>query len=348
MPVSSTKRALIAVAVMVCVLGVAAGAYLYRLHRPLAATSSGPTPSLLDELPPDAPAIAYIDVAALRKLRNSPLAAVLGLTNSNPQTDREYSQFVRDTGFDYTRDLDQAAIAFWPTSLAPSANAAGDNPALAIAEGRFDQQKIEAYATRAGGRAEPRGARTVYIVPGSPAVSFEFLSSTRIAIASGKNSPELLDTPRAGQGSSPMQARINRVAGAPLFAVARTDNLPASFYANFANAPQLERMVRSLRGLSLAGQPQGDQIHLVLDGECDSITNAAEISTLLDGFRLLGSMALSDPKTRRQLQMTPDQAGFVQEVIKQAHVSHQDHWVRITLDVTPQMLGEPASSASSR
>lgn len=346
MPISATKRAWIAVAVMVCALGIAGGVYLYRMHRPLAGTGSGPAPNILMELPPDATAIAYIDVAALRKLQNSPLSAVLGLTTNGPQADREYADFVRDTGFDYARDLDQAAIAFWPTNLAPAANAAGDDPALAIADGRFDRPKIEAYAAHAGGKTEQRGARTIHIVPGHPVVSFEFLSPTRIAIASGKKSADLLDVSAASQRDSAMQARINRVAGAPIFAVARTDSLPASFYTNLASSPQLEHLVRSIRGLSLAGQPQGDQIHVALDAECDSMKNAFEISTLLDGFRLIGSMALSDPKTRRQLQATPEQAAFLEALIKHAQVSHQDRWVRVSLDLTPAMLGE--SSAPGR
>jgi hypothetical protein len=344
---SSTKRALIAVGVMVCTLGVVAAVYLYRMHRPLAGTSTGPAPSILAELPSDAPAVAYLDVAALRKLQNSPLSAVLDLTKNGSQTDREYADFVRDTGFDYTQDLDQAAIAFWPTSLAAATNAAGDDPALAIADGRFDQHKIEAYAMRVGGRTEQHGNRKIYVVPGSPVVSFEFLSPTRIAIASGKKSADLVDISTGGQQDAAMQTRINRVAGAPIFAVVRTSSLPASFYADLAKAPELDHLVRSLQGLSLSGQPQGDQIHVALDAECDSMKNAFEMSTILDGFRLIGSMSLSDPKTRRQLQMTPEQAALLKDLIKAAHVSTQDRWVRISLDLTPEMLGESAQPNSS-
>ncbi|HTS13071.1 MAG TPA: hypothetical protein VMH00_13225 [Candidatus Limnocylindrales bacterium] len=342
---SSTKRALIAVGVMALILVAAAGAYLYRLHRPLAGTSKGSAPGILDELPADAPAVAYIDVAALRKLQNSPLAAILGFTGS-PQADREYSEFVRNTGFDYTRDLDRAAIAFWPTSLTLAANSAGDNPALAIASGRFDKQKIEAYALHAGGKAESRGTESLYIVPGSPTVSFAFRSPTEIAIASGRTSADLLGSSAAGHIDPSMQARIDRVAGAPIFAVVRMDNLPAAFYQNFANAPQLERIVHSIRGLSLAGQPQDNQIHLVLDAECDSMTSAAGVSTILDGFRLLGSMALADPKTRRQLQMTPEQIELLEAVVHRAQVTHQDRWVRIALDIDPAMLGSDSKQAS--
>jgi hypothetical protein len=365
---SSTQRALIAVAVIVCCAALVCGVYLHRLRRPLATPNEGRAPNILSQLPPDAPAIAYIDVRALRRLQNSPLSALLGLNGAGPQIappahekplptrrkvahpvrnepDREYAQFVTDTGFDYTRDLDRVAIAFWPTDFTPAANAAGDNPALAIADGRFDQRKITAYALRVGGKTDTVADHTRYMVPGYPPVAFQFLSPTRIAIASGKNAADLINLPAASPPDPAMQARINRVAGAPIFGVARTDHLPNSFYANFESSPQLDRLVRSIRGLSLAGQAQGDQIRLAVDAECDSMTNAIEISTILDGFRLVGSMALADPKVRAQLQMTPEQFAFLQAFVKQAQVTHQDRWVRISLDVTPAMLGEPSRHA---
>jgi hypothetical protein len=346
MPVSSTKRALIAVAAMVCIVGVAGAIYLHHSRQPLPARpgiSSGPASGILEELPPDAPAIAYVDVAALEKLQDSPLAGLLGLTGTAPGqvTDRDYAQFVRATGFDYTRDLDQAAIAFWPSDLSPAANASGDNPSLAIADGRFEQRKIIAYALRVGGKKETVGAHPRYIVPGKPTVAFEFLAPTRIVIASGRNPGDLLNLRSRGGPDSAMQMRIRRVAAVPIFGVARTDRLPPSFYADFKNSPQLEHLIRGIQSLTLSGQPEGDQIHLALDAECDSMTNAIEISTLLDGFRLVGSMSLANPKMRQQANMTPQQAAFLEALIKQAKVSHQDHWVRIGLDITPAMLGEP-------
>jgi hypothetical protein len=134
-----------------------------------------------------------------------------------------------------------------------------------------------------------------------------------------------------------MKARLDRVAGAPIFAVARTDNLPPSFYENFAKAPQLEKLARSVRVLSLAGKPVGNDIAAALDAECDSVKSAFEISTLLDGFRMVGSMALSDPKSLQQ--MTKEQAAFVQALIRELKITRQDRWVRLRLDITPQMLG---------
>ncbi len=343
MPLSSTKRALIAVAAIVCLAGAGLGYYFYRQRIPLPGTKSGSAPDILSQLPPDAPAIAYIDVNALRKLQNSPLAAILGLTSPGPQSDREYAAFVRETGFDYSRDLDRVAIAFWPQNLAIPAGTMGDNRVLAIAEGRFDEQKIKAYALRTG-KMVAHGSQSLYEVPGSPPISFTFLSMARMELASGNNADELLAASTSDKRDPAMQARLARVAGAPIFAAARTDNLPAGFYAIFASSPQLERLARSVRGISLAGQPDGDKIKMALDAECDSVANALQLATLLDIFRMGASMALNDPKTRRQ--MSKEQAAFLIALVNQIKVNRQDKWVRLTLDITPAMLGAPPAASS--
>ena len=144
------------------------------------------------------------------------------------------------------------------------ANVLGDDRVLSIADGRFDQQKIKSYALRTG-RATTSGAHEVLEVPGNPPVSVEFLSPTRIALASGKNAVVPFAAINAG-GSVPrdpvLQSRIERVAGAPIFAVARTAHLPVSFYANFHNAPQLEALIRSIQALTLAGQPDGNNLRV--------------------------------------------------------------------------------------
>lgn len=343
MPLTSTKRALIAVVMIVCVASAGIGFYLYHQRISLPAANGGSAPDLLSQLPADAPAIAYIDVAALRRLQNSPLAAILGLTSPGPQSDREYAEFVRETGFDYSRDLDRAAIAFWPQNLAIPAGTMGENRILAIADGRFDEQKIKAYALRTG-KMVARGAQTLYEVPGNPPISFTFFTIGRIALASGKNADELLVASPTGARDPAVKARVARVAGAPIFAAARTDNLPSSFYANFTNSPQLERLARSVRGISLAGQPEGDEIKMALDAECDSTTNALQLATLLDIVRMGASVAPNDSKTRRQ--MTREQAAFLNALINHVKVNRQDKWVRLTLDITPEILGARSRSSS--
>ena len=355
MPLSTAKRALILIAALVCI-AAAAGIYLcYRARRPMpgpapasAANAAGggaaipSVSSVLGELPPGAPGVGYIDVAALRKLQNSPLAAMLGLAGASPTSDKDYADFVRATGFDYTRDLDKAAIAFWLDTAQP----ASDNPdvdrVVTIADGRFDQAKIKAYALRTG-KLVTHGSQSIYDVPGNPPTAFEFLSPTRILLASGKNAVNLLGPYTRRPRDPAVQALIDRVGAAPLFAVARTDNLPPTFYDYFRSYAQLGQMARTVRGITLAGEPDVSDLRLDLDAECDSMTHALEMSTLLEGLRMVGSMALSDPKTRAE--MTREQAALLTALLSQAKISHQDRWVRLTLDLTPSVLGEKVSSS---
>jgi len=347
-PLSSAKRAWIVIAVvLLCLLGAGVAYYLWQA-RPLPPIVStvpgvpigGPPPDILSLLPADAPVVAYIDAASLRTLQNSPLAAALGLASPGPQADRDYSDFVRETGFDYTRDLDHAAIAAWPASFGTPENVLGEHRVLAIADGRFDQQKIRAYALRTG-KEFPHGLQPVYEVPGNPPVSLTFLSPTRIALAGGRNPTDLLTrvNPNASSASSrgpAMQSRIQRVAGAPMFAVARTDRLPQSIYASLHNSPQLEQIARSVQAITLAGQPDRDNLKLTIDAECDALKNAVQLAFLLETGKMAGSMALSDPRTRRQ--MTKEQFMFVSALINRATINHQNKIVRLTLEITPDML----------
>lgn len=340
MPASPTKRARIAILGLVCLLVAAGGFYLLRNRRArpglAPSTLATPAPDILDELPSTAPGVAYVDVARLRKLQNSPLAAMLGLAGSDPAVDRDYREFVRGTGFDYTRDLDKAAMAFWLSGEPSFANGLRASRSLTIAEGRFDQAKIRAYALGNGGRPLGHGPESIYEVPGNPPVAFEFLSPTRIVLASGKDAASLLG-PLASHSFDPaVEALVDRVSGAPVFAVARTDNLPPTFYDNFRSSPELGRMTRNVRGLTFAGEPKADALELSLDAECDSITHALEMSTLLDGLRLVGSMALADPKTRQQ--MTREQYDFAMALLSQAKISHENRWVRLRLDLGPSVL----------
>jgi hypothetical protein len=341
-PSSRAKKILIAVILIVVLAGIGGGIYLYRVSRPLAGPVpvAGSAPDVFSLIPTEAPVAAYLDARALRTTQNSSLEAIGQLVLPTPQQDPDYTEFVRNTGFDYSRDLDHAAIAMWPSDLSAQANASGDNRTLAIADGRFDQQRIKAYALRTG-HVVTTGKQAVYEVPGKPPVSFEFLSATRVVMASGKNATDLLAPPPSTPRDAAMQARIDRVAGAPLFAVARTDQLPDSIYAAFNNSPQLLNYARSIQALTLAGQPHGNNLDLTLDGECKSMADAIQIATLLNGLKIFGAVALNDPKERGQ--MTKEQAAFLSTLLAKVKVSPQDKWVRLSIELTPAMLAGKAA-----
>ena len=336
---TSAQKTRLLIALLATIAVVTGAVYLYRARRAASPATAALAPNILALLPPHAPVIAYFDAAALRGLQNSPLAAILGLTQAGPQPDRDYQDFVRDTGFDYTRDLDKAAIALWPAIS--SSGDISETRAVAIADGRFDDSKIKAYALRTG-HVVTRNSRSIYEVPGNPPVSFAFLSSTRIALSSGQGTENLLPTSTPSPFDPGMQARINRVAGAPIFAVARTDNLPPEFYESLRSSPQFQSLARSVQGLALAGRPDRDLIHLTLDAECDSIKSAIELVTLLDSLRIFGPVALADPKTRRQ--MTPAQISLLETLVNKTTISREDRVIRLSFDLTPAMLGAASSS----
>ncbi len=88
-------------------------------------------------------------------------------------------------------------------------------------------RRSKTYALRTG-RVVTHNARSIYEVPGQSArLHSEFLSSTRIALAGGPDSESFLPASTPSPVDPTMQARINRVAGAPIFAVARTGPPPA-------------------------------------------------------------------------------------------------------------------------
>lgn len=332
---SRKSRIALAVALVACVVAAAAAVHFLRHTKPLAPPAAGAAPAIFSELPSDAPVLCYIDAAALRKSQ-SPIAAWLGLAGPSPQTDRDYARFVRGTGFDYTRDLDRVAIAFWPQALAPtsaSPKALAQNRALAIADGRFDQRKIAAYALQTG-KLLPRGAQRIYDVPGDPPVAFEFLSNSRIAISSGPRAADLLALSASHSPDPLLQPRLARVASALVFAVARADDLPPSFYDALGNSAQLERIARSVRGVALAIESGPGSIGATLDAECDSAKDAFELSGMLDFSRFFASAAISNARRRNELSAA--EADILDAAVHQVRITRDDRWVRLSLSVAPQ------------
>lgn len=338
MTLSSTQRAWIALGIILCLAGAGLGFYFHRAHRPLPGSSAGGSPELLSQLPADAPALGYFDVSDLRK---SPVVLKIAAM-AEPQEDPEYKRFAHDTGFDYARDLDRVGLAFWPghSTQFPLERA------VILADGRFDRQKIDAYLA-----ADPsihRGPGQVAELPPLPGFSkreLAFVAPGRIAYTAGTEIAASIQRDRSARINPALVPLIQRVGGAPIFAVLRADNLPDSFYANFKNSPQLEHFARSIRGIALAGKPDGDRLHLVLDAECDSMKNAIAIAAQLEILRMFGSVALADPHTRRQ--MDKQQAALAQALLNQIQVTQQDVWVRLTLDVTPEMFAAPAANPSA-
>lgn len=342
---SRKSRILLVAALLAC--AVIAGAAIYhftRAPKQLAPAPATAPPALLSDVPADAPILLYIDAAALRRLQ-IPLASLLGVGGPAPRADRDYARFLRGTGFDYTRDLDQAAIAFWPRDVASSANATSAlsaNRALAVADGRFDQRKIAAYALETG-KLIPHPGRSVYYVPGAPPAAFEFLSAARIAIASGPAPTDVLSLAAVHPNPAALTSRVARISAAPVFAVARLDNLPPGFYNSLSASPQLARLAHGLHNVSFTIQPAPGRLDATLEAECDSIKDAFELASVADFSRLFASTAIAD--ARRRGQLSPAEARLIDALVHQVQITRDDRFVRLTLSIPTELPSAPAAPA---
>lgn len=315
------------VIVLLLLAAAISGALVYYLRRGPGEAHSSTVPDLITLAPPEAPYLIYADLAALR---SSPFLARLMASAPAPAMDKEYAEFVRVTGFDYTRDLDRVVLAMIPESPA--------NQTVALAEGRFDRQKITSFALLTGKLEHQNGAE-VYVLPAttkSRVASFAFLESNRIAVTDGP-SLALVLSPRASGGLDPaMHERISRVASSALFAVGKVAPVPENFAPGGLRSEQFTHLVRSLRWFTLAVRPEGDRMRVALEAECDTQENARQVAGTLDGLRLLGQAALSDPNTSKRLE--PEALRFLESLLRIVEVFRDDLRVRLALELTPDML----------
>jgi hypothetical protein len=290
---------------------------------------------VLSAMPPDASAVLFADLA---ELRGAPFAAAFYNWIPKKQADPEYAQFLRETAFDYERDLDRVAVAVIKTEK--------ESKVFAVAEGRFDRKKIEAYASRSGTR-EIRGGREILTVPLSDSarkISFAFLSKEEVALTDAPDLAVFLAPLPNSTDAREWRERFTREAGSPVFAVIRQDAAAGSALASRTpggfQSPQLSGLLDQLQWITLAGKPQDDALRIVAEGECTSDQTARQLADLLNGVLVLAQAGLSTPKTRQQL--NPRIRDAYLELIKGADISRFDRGetksVRVVFDVTPKLL----------
>ena len=355
------KRALTTI-ILVCIVFVATFAYFH--HRqivkqrqefdanntpsqtiskaalPDSSPASTNAPSLVQQLPPNASAIVFVDIEALRSSSFANELASLAPTSAQ---EAAYTQFVQATGFDYSRDLDRAALALWPQTAPTSA--------LALAQGRFDQQKIERYALRNGGHLVIIHKQKIYEVReenSSRLVRFTFLSPDEIAMADGPALTEVL-SPKTARLDSQMSSLVAHASSAPIYAAARSQDLSKDVGIDVSHFAQLADMLRGIHTITASGRPAADNLKLFASADCSSTIDALKLSTTLQGLLWMGRAALADSKTQQQI--GPQWPGF-DAMLKAADISHDGHLLQLRIEFTPQMLqavmAPPPNAASGK
>jgi hypothetical protein len=322
------KRIGIGLAAVLIVLGAAA----FFGYRKWSVQNGSAREEVLPLMPTDASAILFVDFG---ELRQSPFVTQLYAWAPKPQADADYAQFVRETGFDYERDLHQVAIAVERRGQ--------DSTLFAVLDGKFDRQKISAYALKDGSAVKTSG-RQIFSVPVSGTakkISFTFLRSDRIALTNDANLAVFLDAKKRPEDVSEWRTRFERLAGSPVFAVIRQDAAIGAALAAQApgglRSPQLSSLLDQLQWITLAGKPENDRLRVVAEGECTAEATVRQLVDVMNGVVILAEGGLNDAKTRQQLYPAMREAYL--ELLKSADVSKIDRGdtksVRLVFEITP-------------
>ncbi len=322
--------------------GVLLSAAMFLGYQRWGARGGSPREELLALLPSDASAVIFLD---LEELRRAPFMAKLYEWAPKPESDADYAQFLKDTGFDYERDLDRLAIATQKKGL--------DSIFFAIADGKFDRAKISAYASRFGS-VEKKGRHEIYSVPASGTaknISFVFLKNDRIAVTGDADLGTFLSAGKRKEDTAEWRTRFERLAGSPVFAVIRQDAGAGSALAAEApgglRSPQLSTLLDQLQWITLAGKPDNELLRVVAEGECATDATVRQLADLLNGVVILAQAGLNDSKTRQQLDPAARKAYL--ELLRSTEVSKLDRGetkaVRLVLEISPKFLAAARTPA---
>lgn len=239
-------------AALMILLVVAAVIFAWRRHA-----RTFDAAGLLECLPPDQATHVYIDFDALRR------GGILQLISGNKAAeDPDYQKFVSQTGFDYTKDLDAAALAFFHGSE------------YFAVRGRFAFSRLADYARAQGGSC----ANSICTMPASTPdrhISFYMLASNVLAMAV---SPEEHGVNMIGpnQWKNPPKLPPEPVwISAPSFVFSDVKNLPTgthSFLTPLAQADQV----------TFAVGPDGQRLQIRLEVSCASPQVAEQMAAQLN------------------------------------------------------------------
>ncbi len=238
---------------------IAAAAVLVLVAAYLIFRDRGPsTPSdLLSYLPDKEGTLLYADVDAMRK---SGILTILA--GSKPSDDPDYKDFLQQTGFDYRHDLDAIAATF-----------RSEQVFFAI-RGRFDWDKLVAYAKKRGGSCKDAYCVTDGSKP-SRRISFHRLRANLMAMAVSPDDMAAYQIARNASKVNPFSPDAPVWAMVPSAVLKESSSLPAGTQA-FALA--LEKADRAIFSVV----PEGDHLKVVVNVTCKNVEAASNLLVQLE------------------------------------------------------------------
>lgn len=292
---------------------------------------------LFDRLPGENVLLVYLDVDRLRHADS--LAPLL---RQRVDPDPDYKSFVRQTGFDYQRDLDGAAVCYLTDRV------------YVLARGRFDAARLRRYALAQGGSCEgvsggaglDRPCRMPASQPGRT-ISFLLLSPRVLALATAPEPDAVRQLETAPEPSAAPLAKAAVVAGdSPplLWATATPAGLDRALQDSPSLSPNLALFSRALAGAQRAYLLIADQspnLQISLRAVCASEVQAGEIRRLLQGLNDLVAGVMRAPRLGNQ-------SNIWQRVLASAAISQDKNTVRASWTLDQIVLQSFGSASASR
>ena len=220
---------------------------------------------LLSRFPVEEAAVLSADAASLRQ------GGFLSASTASPEP--EYKQFVYDTGFDYRKDLDLVAASF---------SASGT---YIIARGRFDWNKLEAYAKRQGGNCYQRLCRMQGSKP-DRRISFLPLRDDTLALAVSTDDLAASKLENTGPKVTAKLPTTPVWLSVPGTFLRSHDALPMSLRVTLSGIINADRLVFTLG-------PAGQGIELRLQATCRSLDDARILASQLSANTALLKEAIA-------------------------------------------------------
>jgi hypothetical protein len=312
---------------------VVAGSLAYRHWE--SREMLGNREEMLALLPSEPMAVAFVD---LGQFRSSAFLPQLLAWAPSLEVEEEYVKFVQATGFNYERDLDRVALAFKRRDASSTV--------FAVADGRFNRKKIEEYAGRAGQRfGEKNNLVFALDLKNSGRKTFlTFLRDDRMAWTNDPGYAVLFKQAASFAGKREWEEHYARLSGSALFVVMRKDAATTGMLAQQApggfHSPQLATLLSQLEWITIGGKPEGNDLRVVMEGECSTESTIRQLKEFLGGILLLAQAGLNGPQNRKQ--MDPQLRDAYWGLLKTTEVETVDRGadksVRVVMDVTPGFL----------
>jgi hypothetical protein len=229
---------------------------------------SAADPQLLNLVMPDAKVLAGVNVD---QAKTSPFGQFV-LAQVAAQ-DQHLPQFVAQTGFDPTRDLDELLIA--------SNGAQAHGTGLTLARGTFNIAKINAAAQSAGAVSETYKGITILEDPKHPG-GFAFLSPTLavagdVASVKGAIDRQTLPAPLPAA----LLVQVNQLSGVEdAWAISEVPPPPMHPPTNNPNTPNLSGVLQNIQQAT-GGVKFGSQVSITADLTANTAQNATALASVL-------------------------------------------------------------------